>query len=224
MCDRIIFLNDLTIEEFQDKFDKRPDNKWHDEISSADSYIFESILYILGEWDPEYLIRDDRDPYHFDDYDFGASVIFQIIKSGGSEKHILEYLEYYIKGMGGPGYPEAPRGWLTKERFKVRISECKSIADKLSKLPDIPDIFKRLDDIHIIPETERAIRRSIKWDIPDIVDWCKKKISDPKAEITSYGYGQHIHWDISIDGWVIEIWDEMHQIFRVRRISDSSRQ
>jgi hypothetical protein len=90
-------------------------------------------------------------------------------------------------------------------------------------LPDIPDIFKRLDDIHIIPETERAIRRSIKWDIPDIVDWCKKKISDPKAEITSYKRGMDFLWDISIDGWVIEVWKSDQLIRRIRKVSHSSR-
>jgi hypothetical protein len=214
MCERAIFLNDLTIEEFAEKFEEFPDNTWYDEISPADRYMFESILYILGEWSPEDQIPGDRDPYYFEWYDSDAFTVLQIIKAGGTEKHIREYLEYYINSLK---YLEFIK---TEQLFKVRISECCEIAHKLSQLADIPDIFQHLDDIHITPFAENAIRRSIKWDIPDLVEWCKRKISDPKAKITKYRKGNSwdLLWDISIDGWVIEIWNSDHLIRRIRKV------
>lgn len=65
------------------------------------------------------------------------------------------------------------------------------------------DLIENIEKLHTTPMGVDRIRRNLELsdDVKDVVEFCRGKILDDKAEISRQGK----NWDIKIDGCIITV-------------------
>lgn len=115
---------------------------------------------------------------------------------------------------------------LLRNRLKAMYISRAFIIDALSKIVDpfalqnltegICDagiLLQNSDKLHTTDLGIGRIRRNLQLDVTDIVDWCRKKINDPKSKITQRGK----NWYITLENCEITVNARSYTIITAHR-------